>query len=125
MNNIYFKSEGHKQRLLTAMQSIGKIYGGKLDPEYAAALYILTADAGTWESTQTFVYGDGINIEGMLGGLSSGETIMLQLAGNLFNGNQHIDPLEFVRLDERNFLVALSAIVVRRVGMRLEDFEEK
>src|SRR5262249_8740189 len=92
-----FKSEEHKQRLLATLQRIGKIYGGRPDPEYAAALYILTADASTWNKAKDYVDRDGIDIAAMLEEVdfSSGYIVLIELAGNLFNNNQHIDPLEF------------------------------
>lgn len=132
MSNVFFKSEGHKQRLLAAMQEIGKIdagfghsFTGKFDPEYASALYILTADLGTWQKSQDYVSQTGIDFEAMIEevDLSSGYSILVRLAGNLFSGNEHIDPLEFMRLDEPNFQAALTAITIRRDALNMSDFD--
>lgn len=124
---IYYKSPSHKTRLLDAMQALGKVDGGVLDPEYASALYILTADAGIWNRARGYISNRGIAIEEMLKreDFSGGYEVLVKLAGNLFNGNEHIDPLEFLRLDESNFLLALSAIMIRRHGLRLEDLREE
>jgi hypothetical protein len=117
---IFFTSAEHKQRLLSAMQCIGKIDDGKLDPEYASALYILTSSAGTWQKASGYVDRGGIDFEAMLEELdfSGGYSILIKLASNLFNSNMHIDPIEFLRLDETNFMVALTSIQLRRSSLK-------
>ena len=121
--DIFFRSVEHKQRLFAAMQQIGKIYAGKLDPEYAAALYILTADAGSWQQASSYVSRHGIDIEALLDlPHASSEGVLLRLAGNLFNDQQHLDPLEFLRLDDHNFQIALTALILRRSRFYVDDF---
>jgi hypothetical protein len=122
---IFFKTAEHQQRFLRAMQQIGKINAGKLDPEYAAALYILTADAGTWRKASEYVSRHGIDVKTMLDKVdfSSGYIVLIRLAGNLFNNQQHLDPLEFLRLDERNFHLALTALILRRSSFLVDDFD--
>lgn len=122
---IFFKSARHQQRFLATMQQIGKIYGEELDPEYAAALYILTADAGTWQKAREYVSRQGIDIQVMLEEVdfSSGYIVLMKLAGNLFNNQQHLDPLEFLRLDDHNFHLALTALIVRRSCLHVDDFD--
>lgn len=116
-------TEEHKQRFLAVMQQLGKVYAGKLDPEYASALYLLTADRSTWRKASEYVSRDGIDIEAMLQEVdfSGGYGVLIQLAGNLFNQNEHIDPIEFLRLDERNFRLAIGAIFLRRYEMHVSD----
>src|SRR2546430_15759127 len=99
---MFFKSAEHKQRFLTAIQQTGKIYNGKLDEEYAAAMYILTADTHTWSNAQSYVDREGIDLEAMLKEVhfSHGYEVLIKLAGNLFNSHLHIDPVEFMILDE-------------------------
>jgi hypothetical protein len=117
----FFKSDSHKTRFKDAMEEFGKVYDGiKYDREYAAAFYILTADLATWQKTygSGYISRHGIQIEEILQDVdfSGGHAVLIRLAGNLFNNQQHIDPLEFLRLDESNFYVALSAIIIRRDG---------
>lgn len=121
---MFFKSEAHKLRFLTAIQDIGKVYEGKLDQEYAAALYILTATSGTWEKASSYVSHDGIDFPAMLQeeDFSSGYLTLIKLAGNLFNGEQHLDPLEFMGLDEFNFRAALTALELRHYSHHIDDF---
>jgi len=123
MPDIFFVSEEHKTRFLASLAQIGKIYNGTPDTEYAAALYILTSDLFTWNEVSRYVSRDGISIKGMLKKvhLSSGEAVLVKLAGNLFNGNEHLDPLEFIRLDEANFTIALTSLKLRREGLHLSQ----
>jgi hypothetical protein len=124
---MFFKSAEHKQRFITVMQEIGKIYDGKLDEEYGAAIYILTADAGTWKRASDYVDREGIDIEKMLKDVdfSHGYELLVKLAGNLFNGHYHIDPVDFMILDEGNFNVALTALQIRRYNPYLADLTKQ
>lgn len=124
---MFFKSPEHRKRFLAAMQQQDKIYQGKLDEEYGAALYILTADTHTWQSATDYIDREAIDIETLLKEVdfSHGYEVLLKLAGNLFNGYLHIDPLEFMILDEANFQVALTALEIRRHSPRLADLIEK
>lgn len=124
MSEIFFTSPQHKSQFMAAMHRIGKIdhdradpaFVGKYDPEYAAAVYILTSDQITWEGAERFVTARGIDFEEMLSTLhfSGAYMVLIQLAGNLFNGRVHVDPVELMRLDDTNFKVALTALQVRR-----------
>jgi hypothetical protein len=127
MARIFFTSAEHQQRFLATIQHLGKVYAGKLDQWYAAALYILTADTGTWEAVQRYISRRGIRFDLIIEKLhfSSGELVLMQLAGNLFGQDIHVDPIELMRLDPSNFKVALSALLLRRDAFRLIDFEEK
>ncbi len=120
---MFFKSTEHKERLLTVIQEIGKVYSGKLDQEYAAALYILTADMDTWEQASNYVARGGIDIPALLekGSFSGGYSVLIQLAGNLFNSQVHLDPVELYRLDDNNFQVALTALQLRRYSHPLDE----
>jgi hypothetical protein len=116
----FFRSQEHQERFVQTMNTIGKVYDGWFDPEYGAALYILTSDLFIWEEVSGYVSRDGIGIARILKKvhLSSGESVLIKLAGNLFNGNEHIDPLELLRLDETNFTIAMTALKLRRDGLQ-------
>lgn len=120
---LIFLSASHKTRFLQAMHDLGKVDHDILDSEYGACLYILSADLGTWNAAQPYITRHGIRIDLLLKAIicSSGEEVLLLLAGNLFNGNEHVDPVELMRLDPHNFALALSAIVLRRSGYRESD----
>lgn len=119
---ISFKTPEHEDRFITAMQRMRKIYNGKFDPEYAAALYVLSADVSTWNKAQEYITGDGIDIPLLLEeeDFSGGYSVLILLAGNLFNNQVHIDPVELMRLDENNFQIALGAILLRRNGYSIQ-----
>lgn len=59
--------------------------------------------------------------------LSGGYTVLMQLTGNLFNSQTHIEPVELMRLDESNFRLALNAIQIRRARcyVRLQPLQPK
>jgi hypothetical protein len=123
MAEIFFKSAEHKKRFVEAMRSIGKIYDGKLDEEYASALYILTSSTETWQKASDYVSRAGIDFEAMLEDIdfSGGYSVLIKLASNLFNGNMHLDALELMRLDDRNFKIALAALQVRRAPLPVSE----
>ncbi len=123
--DIFFKSPEHKQRFLAVMQTMGKVYDGKIDQEYGAALYVLSADLDTWQQAQTYVRREGIDFEALLaeGEFSGGYSVLIKWASNLFNGNTHIDPVELMRLDDSNFLVALTALQLRRTSLPVSEAE--
>lgn len=118
---LFFTSPEHKQRLLTALQDTGKMDGKKVDAEYAAALYLLTANAHLWKQAKAYTSRDGLDIASMIAeiDLTGGSIVLMMLAGNLFNGGQHIDPLEFTRLDEGNYHAAMTAITIRFYGIQV------
>lgn len=113
-----FVSEDHRTRFLETIQRLGKIHNGACDPEYASALYILCAHAGTWQKVSSYVDHFGIDFKTLLEEVdfSHGYGVLIRLAWHLFNGNIHIDPLEFLRLDHGNFRLALNALQLRRYG---------
>ncbi len=123
MTDIFFTSPDHKKRWLTAILTIGKVYDGKLDQEYGAALYILTADLTTWQKVQSYVDRGGVDFEAMLREVdfSGGYRVLIRLAGNLFNDQTACSPVELMRLDDRNFTLAMNAFQIRRVSWTLGE----
>ncbi len=123
MADIFFTSPQHKVRFLTAMQQIGKIYAGKLDPEYGAALYVLTSSGGTWQKASDYVSRGGIKFEELLAEVdwSGGYRALIRLAGNLFNDQTTCSPVDLMGLDDRNFQVAMTTFQIRRVSLPLSE----
>lgn len=121
--DISFKSPEHKARFVNAMQQLKKVEDGKFDPEYGVALFILTAHLSTWQKANGYISHNGIDFESMLEevDLSGGYTVLIKLAGNLFNSETHIDPVELMRLDESNFELALAALQLRRYSLFVAD----
>jgi hypothetical protein len=122
---ISFTSDHHRKRFLQAVQQLDKVDEGKIDREYGAAIYLLSAENQIWQGVQYYLSRTGIKFAAMLDELplSSGEAVLLQIAGNLFNDSLSVNPIELLRLDERNFNLALSAIKMRRYGLYLKDLQ--
>jgi hypothetical protein len=125
---IHFKDQQHLDRFTNAIQS--KVYDGdKIDPEYGAALYVLTANLSTWNKASNYIISHGILFEKLLKEVdfSGGYSVLIKWASNLFNGNIHVDPRELMRLDQNNFQIALTALQFRYYGaihaIRLSDLE--
>ncbi|SRR5579875_57100 len=127
--HLFFKSAAHKQRFLTIMQQIDKVFDGRMDPEYGAALYILTSDAAMWEQASKYVERNAIQIEDLLNEIhfSHGYQVLIQLAANLFNelneAGRQVRPVDLMILDEDNFQVALTALQLRYGSLRVEDLK--
>lgn len=121
---IFFKSAAHKQRFLGTINQIGKIENGKLDPEYAAALYILTASSGSWLKAAGHVSRNGIEFEEIQAtAYSSGEQFMVLVAWSLFNGHQSVNLADLSGLDRHNFRLALDAMQLRYRNWSLREIE--
>jgi hypothetical protein len=124
---IYFRSEGHKARFHEGLRRMGKkaIWDNKIDQEYGAMLLILTALGAIWVKMDAYITPNGINIEEALKEVhfSSTERAMVALAGNLFGQDIHVDPLDLIPLDPRNFEVAVQALRMRKNPYRLADIE--
>ena len=82
-------------------------------------------DAGIWHKAQAYVGRHGLDIPTMLleRDFSSGQAVLIQLAGNLFNGVTHLDALELMWLDQTNFHVALTALQLRRASVHVDSFK--
>lgn len=127
-----FKSLEHKRRFKEAiiacevMQKTPLVFNGKFDVYYASALFILTADLATWQKSQRYISKRGIDFPALLKEVdfSSGYLVMVKLAGNLFNGDQHVDPVELIILDRTNFSIAIDAIKVRRYSLFFDEFKD-
>jgi hypothetical protein len=120
------ETEPHKERFIKAITSIGKVYNGKLDQEYAAALYLLTANSGLWHKIESYADRDGINFREIIENvdLSGGESVLVKWAGSLFGQDIHIDPIELMRLDQHGFDAAIESLKLRRYGAYLDDFNQ-
>lgn len=121
--STYWKSEYHRERFMAAVPALEKTWpeqAGQFDTEYAVALYILTADPGTWNKAEDYVGRDGIDFEEMLAEVdfSGGYARLVQLAWHLFNEGCQLPPIELLHLDDANFRLALEAIRMRRYGFR-------
>lgn len=122
---IFFKSPEHKTRFVEVMRRIKRIYNGaRYDAEYGAAVYIFTSDDNMWSKAEQYVTHDRIDIEEMLEkqDWSGGYRRLVKLAGSLFNGDIQVDISDVINsLDEDNFKVMISSILIRRHGLRVDN----
>lgn len=125
MASIFFKSPDHRERFFANMHSLGKVYEGKLDQEFGAALYLLTSNGALWREVRDYVTVEAIDFPAMLEDVDflHGYEVLVRLAANLFNGNMHCDAIELMRLDDRNFMIAVTALQLRRVSLHVDDFK--
>lgn len=123
---MFFKTPAHRARFLAAIQQMDCIDRGKLDPEYGAALYILTSGLAIYEKAQPYIKHNGhkaIQFDELLAetNFAHSEEILVSLAGNLFNGNTAVSPVDFVILDSGNFAAVQEALRIRYEAPRIED----
>ena len=122
MNKATFNNAGHKDRWEQALRKVKGVNedNGLVGSDYATSLYILTAEAELYERLEEHIHARWIDFDEMLHmGLSSGESILVALAGNLYNGGFFHErchtPLDIAtRLDEDGMTLALRAIAMRK-----------
>lgn len=126
MDDIFFKSQGHRERLTLAIERLGKVESnGQADPWYCSALYILSADLATWTDVQPYISRRGIRFDDILANIhfSSGYVTMIEVAANLFRDNGSIDLSRFTNLDENNFKLVIDAIRLRYYGVGMDELK--
>ncbi|WP_195985399.1 hypothetical protein [Clostridium sp. D33t1_170424_F3] len=86
---MFYIDEMHKERFEDALRASGALKeDGKIEAYYGASLYLLTALTGAWARLARYVEPGCIDFPEMLDNvvLSSGEEIIVRLAGNFYNG---------------------------------------
>lgn len=86
---MFYIDGKHKERFEAALRASGALKtGGKIDAYYGASLYLLTGLTGAWARLARYVEPSCLDFQEMLDNvvLSSGEEIIVRLAGNFYNG---------------------------------------
>ena len=80
--------KGHAERLESALHMAGAIRdNGTVNTDFGASLYILTGLPSVYSRIWPHIHCGYIDFEPMFHmGLSAGETVLVALAGNLYNG---------------------------------------
>ncbi len=103
---MFFKEGNHKDLYFRMLANVPKS-----NREYDLCCYVLSAIG---KAGMLSYMGDGIGIDDMLKNIdfSSGEKVLLKVAGSLFNGRV-CDINEFSRLDEENLTVVIEALKLK------------
>ena len=85
---MIFKDNKHAQQWEEAVSAAGAVRDdGTIQGDFGASLYILTGLPGVYSRAQQHIHPGYIDFEPMFHmGLSAGETVLVALAGNLYNG---------------------------------------
>ena len=120
---INFINDKHRTRFYEAIKPHVYLQNNQqfCDQEYGAALLLLTSPL-LWQFAEAYIQDHRIDFDGLLqaGYLSSSEALMIKLAGNLFNGQLSVDPVEFGIFDPDNFELAITAIQLRYKPFRID-----
>ena len=113
------KDKKHEEQFKNALQAAGAINGdGTVKGDFGASLYLLTGLPNVYERVEQYIHYDWIDFDPMLAlPLSSGERILVSLAGNLYNGRcfEGYTPMDIVGCcDKEAVELALSAIWMRK-----------
>ncbi|MEG1894663.1 MAG: hypothetical protein RR162_00385 [Oscillospiraceae bacterium] len=118
----YF-NDSHKSRFEEALELSGAVGGkGVVKSDFGASLYILSGLEYVYPRVRKFITSGCIDFEPMLNrlGLSSGEKIVVALAGNLYNGGFFDDYTLadiFECTDEETFELVLYSLELRKKGI--------
>lgn len=86
---MIFRNDTHAELWAEAIAIVGALQDNDIVSGYfGASLYIITGIPGLYERTKAHIHKGWIDFEAILGkGLSSGESVLVALAGNLYNGS--------------------------------------
>ncbi|HHW31072.1 MAG TPA: hypothetical protein GXX20_05275 [Clostridiaceae bacterium] len=126
----YFYDETHKNSALKVIKDKRLIYpDGQVDCYYLPALFILLSTRNNlYKKTRNYITEDGIDFAMMMErqDFSSGESKLVRLAANLFNGSMEVTPQELINtLDDKNYDLAMQAIRFRRYGCHIENLLDR
>ena len=116
---MIFKDSEHAQRWNEAVSTAGAIRdNGTVNADFGASLYILTGLPSVYSRIWPHIHCGYIDFEPMLNaGLSTGEHILVALAGNLYNGSyfDRFTPIDIVSYcDADGVELATQALRLRK-----------
>jgi len=124
---MIFKDKEHAERFKSALHTAGAINGdGAVKGDFGASLFLLTGLPDVYGWVEQHIHYGWLNFDPMLAlPLSSGERILVALAGNLYNGRffEGYPPLDVVGAGDNEAVeLALKSIWLRRQKIRCDDF---
>lgn len=116
---MIFANDGHAQRWAAAIQTAGAVRSDDtVNADFGASLYILTGLPSVYNRVQQHIHPSYIDFEPMFHmGLSTGESVLVALAGNLYNGAffDHYTPQDIVGYcDTDGVALAAQALILRK-----------
>ena len=116
---MIFMDNDHAQRWAVAIQTAGAVRDDdSIKGDFGASLYILTGIHSAYKRVAQHVHPGYIDFEPMFHmGLSAGETVLMALAGNLYNGGFFggYTPQDIVSYcDTDSVLLAARALALRK-----------
>lgn len=116
---MIFIDSDHAERFGAAIETAGAVRDDDtIKGDFGASLYILTGLPSVYKRVEQHVHHSYIDFEPMLHmGLSTGETILVSLAGNLYNGGffDRYTPQDIVSYcDTDGVLLAARALTLRK-----------
>lgn len=85
---MIFKNETHAEQWAEAVEVVGAVRDDDtVSGYYGASLFIITGIPGLYSRVKQHIHNSWVDYEAMLGmGLSTGESVLVALAGNFYNG---------------------------------------
>ena len=123
-----FHDKRHRKRFgsLTAGKRSGNFYS---HPNYAAAVFLLSADEGLWERAHRHVPDTGIYFERIrLGGVTLEQYILFHAAKDVYNGTKHIRLSELADRElvaDGMLRLIVNAFVIEKCGVEIAEWEEQ
>lgn len=123
---MIFKDSEHAQRWNEAVGTTGAIRDdGSINADFGASLYILTGLPSVYNRIWPHIHCGYIDFEPILdAGLSTGERILVALAGNLYNGGffDRFTPIDLVSLcDADGVVLATRALLLRKRRLNIRE----
>lgn len=127
-NPIGFLDADHKRNFIAALEETCSVDGdGYVSAYFGASLYLLAGLRYIWPRLKKHIGRSYIDAGSMLESLdlSTGEEMIVKLAGNLYNGDfWYGSPWDLVAaLDSETFSIVLEALRLRKGKMFLLDGE--
>lgn len=116
---MIFRNYFHFEQWTEAVKAAGALRDdGTVSSYYGASLFIITGIPGFYSRAKQYIYNNWIDFEAILNmGLSTGENILVSLAGNLYNGSffDEYKPLDIIeKLDADTVELVARAFVLRK-----------
>lgn len=121
---MIFNDSEHARRWNEAVGTAGAIRDdGSINADFGASLYILTGITSAYSRIWPHIHCGYIDFEPILNsGLSTGETLLVALAGNLYNGGffDRFTPIDIISLcDGEGVTLATKALLLRKAPLNI------